>query len=75
MNVPRDHSRRGVGVAQSLGEVYIEHLRMGKQVKVSAIHAETATEVSIVGPASASQSELETIAVNKLKYVMAKKTR
>ena len=73
MNARRESpGRRG---AQDLGEVYIEHQRFGSLVKVSAIHAATATEVSIQGPASASKTELETLAINKLKYVLAKKNR
>ncbi len=35
----------------------------------------TNTEVSIVGAASATQAELERIAVNKLKYVLATNAR
>jgi len=80
LNVRRDQTGRGgrgrnPAATQNLGEVYIEHQKIGKLVKVSAIHAETAIEVSIQGPASASQRELETIAINKLKYVLAKKAQ
>ncbi len=78
MNARRDtRQARGqnAGAGQDLGEVYIEHQQIGNLVKVSAIHAKTAIEVSIQGPATASQRELETLAVNKLKYVMAKKAR
>lgn len=73
MNVRRDN--RNPGEAQGSGEIYIETQRIGSFVKVSAIDAKTGIEVSIQGPASASQNELETVAVNKLKYVMAKKNR
>ena len=73
MNARRDN--RNPGQAQSPGEVYIETQRIGSFVKVSAIDANTGIEVSIQGPASATQNELETIAINKLKYVMAKKSR
>ncbi len=80
MNARRNQPGRGArghnpNAAQNLGEVYLEHQKIGNLVKVSAIHAETAIEVSIQGPASASQRELETIAINKLKYVMAKKAQ
>jgi Domain of unknown function (DUF6898) len=76
LNVRRDRSGASrAGTAPDLGEVYIEHQRIGNLVKVSAIHAATAIEVSIQGPATALQNELETLAVNKLKYVMAKKNR
>ena len=73
MNARRDN--RNPGQAQGPGEVYIETQRIGSFVKVSAIDAKTGIEVSIQGPASATQKELETIAVNKLKYVMAKKNQ
>ena len=66
---------RNPGQAQGPGEVYIETQRIGSFVKVSAIDAKTGIEVSIQGPASATQKELETIVVNKLKYVMAKKNQ
>jgi len=76
LNVRRDRSGAGrTGAGPDLGEVYIEHQRIGNLVKVSAIHAATAVEVSIQGPATASQNELETLAINKLKYVLAKKAR
>ncbi len=73
MNVRRN--KRASQHGQGLGEVYIETQQIGQLVKVSAIHAKTGIEVSIQGPASASQNELETIAINKLKYVMAKKNQ
>ncbi len=73
MNARRDNRNPGQG--QTPGEVYIETQKIGTFVKVSAIDAKTGIEVSIQGPASATQKELETIVVNKLKYVMAKKSR
>ncbi len=69
------HESRARNRRQGPGEIYIETQRIGTLVKVSAIDAKTAVEVSIQGPASASQNELETIAINKLKYVMAKKNQ
>lgn len=53
----------------------LEFRRVGNYIKVSAINPVTNTEVSIVGAASATQAELERIAVNKLKYVLAKNER
>lgn len=53
-------------------EVLIEFRRIGHAVKVSAVDPQSGTEVSIVGPASASEQELTTNAVRKLKYVLAK---
>jgi len=52
------------------GEIYFEHQVIGGSIKVSAIDADTGTEVSIVGPATASQRHLETVALNKLRFVM-----
>ena len=54
---------------------WLEFRRVGNYIKVSAINPVTNTEVSIVGAASATQAELERIAVNKLKYVLAKNER
>ena len=48
-------------------EVYFEFTAIGRNVKVSAIHAATGTEVSVVAPASASQADLQRLALQKLK--------
>ena len=53
------------------GQVYFEHIRIGRSVKVSAVHAATGTEVSITGPSNTSQNELERIALQKLIRAMA----
>ena len=58
-----------------LAEVLYEHRVVGSYVKVSAIDPVTYTEVSIVGPASASQSALEDLARKKLIYVLNKRRR
>jgi len=47
-------------------EIYFEHHAIGRQVKVSAIDGASGTEVSIVGPASASPRDLEALALRKL---------
>jgi hypothetical protein len=47
--------------------VYFEHIVIGRSVKVVAIDSLTATEVSIVGPANAAKSDLEQLALQKLK--------
>jgi len=46
---------------------------MGRAVRVAAVDADTGTEVVIMGPASASQGELQRLAVAKLRAQMAKK--
>jgi hypothetical protein len=48
------------------GEVYFEFVAIGRTVKVSAIDAATGTEVSIIGPATASQADLRRLALQKL---------
>ena len=54
-------------------EYLIEFNRIGAYVKVSAIDPITNTEVSMVGDAKASESELKRVAVRKLEYVLAKR--
>jgi hypothetical protein len=55
------------------GDVIIEFWRVGASVKVSAMEPRTLTEVSIVGPATASEEELTRIVMKKLDYVLARK--
>jgi hypothetical protein len=54
------------------GEVLFEFRQVGGTVKVTAFHTATLTEVSAMGPASASQQQLKMLALRKLEYVMAK---
>jgi len=54
------------------GSYIVEFIQIGTSVKVSAIDPESGREVSIVGPASAARSHLSQVAVNKLKYILAK---
>ena len=49
------------------GEVYFEFTPVGRAVKVVAIDAATGIEVSVVGPAAARQTDLERLALQKLK--------
>jgi hypothetical protein len=49
-----------------LGEIFFEFTAIGNNVKVAAIHAASATEVSVIGPASAARSDLERLALQKL---------
>ena len=53
-------------------DVYFEFTTIGASVKVVAIDAATGTEVSVVGPVHAAQSDLERLALNKLKARLAK---
>lgn len=56
-----------------LTEVLFELRRIGASMKVTAIDPETNTEVSFVGPASASRQALQRLAVRKLLYVLGRR--
>jgi hypothetical protein len=47
-------------------DVYFEFVAIGHSVKVTAIHAVSGVEVSVLGPASAARSDLERLALQKL---------
>jgi hypothetical protein len=49
------------------GEVYFEFTPVGAAVKVVAIDATTGIEVSVLGPASAAQADLQRLALQKLR--------
>jgi hypothetical protein len=61
-------------MAEGAREVYFEHIAIGNAVKVTAIDSVTAVEVSIMGPASATQSDLEQLALRKLKARLARES-
>ena len=54
-------------------EVILEFQRLGNIVKVTATDSETLVEVSIQGPAQASEAELRRTAIDKLNYVLRKR--
>lgn len=54
-------------------EIIFEFQRIGGYVKVSAVDTQTSAEVSIVGPPSAGQVELERLAARKLEYVLTRR--
>ena len=54
-------------------EVYFEFTAIGGSVKVVAIDAATGTEVTVIGPAHAAQSDLQRLALGKLKAKLAKR--
>ena len=54
------------------GEVIFEFQFMPHAVKVSAIDADSGTEVSIMGPRNANQADLERTAKAKLAWVIEK---
>ena len=53
-------------------DVYFEHIAIGNSVKVTAIDSLTTIEVSIVGPVTATKSDLERLALQKLKARLAR---
>ncbi|MFP4098465.1 MAG: DUF6898 family protein [Alphaproteobacteria bacterium] len=54
-------------------EIIIEFVPLGAYVKVSAMDVETLTEISIQGPAGASEETLKHNALKRLSYVLKKK--
>jgi len=56
--------------AAGQGEVYFEFHQIGRAMKVSAVDAASGIEVVIMGPASATQNDLQNIALRKLKVRM-----
>jgi uncharacterized protein DUF6898 len=57
--------------ADAGGEVYFEFTPIGRSVKVSAIDAATSIEVTVIGPATASQADLQRLALRKLEARIA----
>lgn len=53
--------------ANSGGEVYFEFTAIGPQVRVAALDARTGVEVVIIAPKTAAQSQMQQIAMAKLK--------
>ena len=53
-------------------EVLFEMIRMGGSVKVSAIHGPTLTEVAVICPAATGEQQMKLLALQKLRYVLAK---
>ncbi|MDA0654642.1 MAG: hypothetical protein O2905_02810 [Proteobacteria bacterium] len=56
------------------GEYLLEFIRQGAYMRVAAVDPATNTEIVLVGSASASKQELTRLAVQKLEYVLAKKS-
>lgn len=66
-------SREGQGESGERREVIFEYVPIGGSVKVTAVDVTTGLEVSVIGPSLAAQSELERVAVQKLRYMLEKK--
>jgi len=69
---PREQSRAASRKPGARGEVYIEFKQVGQAMKVTAVDAATGLEVVIMGPASAAQSHLQKVAIDKLKMQLKK---
>ncbi|MBI2236056.1 MAG: hypothetical protein HYU60_03725 [Magnetospirillum sp.] len=54
-------------------QVLFEFTRIGNTVKVTALDSISLVEVSVIGPATASQAQMKTAALRKLDYMLAKK--
>ena len=61
-----------MGAADESREVYFEFTAIGGTVKVVAIDAVTGTEVTVIGPANAARSDLQRLALGKLRLKLAK---
>jgi len=57
---------------EGLGEVLFEFSRVGNVMRVSALHVNSNTEVSMVAPGAAPQAALQAAMLQKLRYVLAK---
>ena len=56
-----------------MAEVLFEYVRQGASVKVSAIEPETGIEAVVIVPANLSEVQMQTKALQKLRYIMQKK--
>ncbi|MGB9153495.1 MAG: hypothetical protein WCD70_10460 [Alphaproteobacteria bacterium] len=53
-------------------EIFIETRSIGSILRVTAIDADSGTEVVFQAPANASRAQLQSLAADKLRYVMNK---
>jgi mannitol/fructose-specific phosphotransferase system IIA component (Ntr-type) len=51
----------------AVGEVYFEFVQVGQQMRVSAIDADTNTEIVIIAPVAATRTQMQTVALAKLR--------
>ena len=57
----------GGGKPSVHGEVYFEFTQVGAQMRVAAIDGRTGTEVIVITPVTASQIQMQNLALAKLK--------
>ena len=53
--------------APPLGEVFFEFTQIGGQMRIAAIDGKTGTEVVVIAPLTATQVQMQTLALAKLK--------
>jgi len=61
----------GTGKPSGSGDVYFEFTQLGAQMRVAAIDAATGTEVIVITPVTASQIQMQNLALAKLKRRLA----
>ena len=66
-------SRQNSAKPAKLGEVLFEFSAVGNSVKVCAVDPNTLAEATIIGPVGAGEQALKHAALQKLRYVLAKK--
>jgi hypothetical protein len=64
----------GDSSAPGRGEVYFEFVQVGAQMRVAAIDADTGIEVVVIAPVSATQAQMQTLALAKLKRRLESRT-
>ncbi len=50
------------------GEVLFEYLQLGPQMRIAAVDVATGVEVVVIAPLSATQQQMQHLALNKLKH-------
>ncbi|HVY50839.1 MAG TPA: serine hydroxymethyltransferase [Devosia sp.] len=58
---------RGSGNPSGRADVYFEFTQIGGQMRVAAIDSRTGTEVIVIAPVTASQIQMQNLALAKLK--------
>jgi hypothetical protein len=71
-NAPQSGHAPGQKPGPTPGDVYFEVFLLGNMARVSAIDARSGIEVQAIGPATAARSDLERLALQKLKARLAR---
>jgi hypothetical protein len=56
------------------GEVYFEFVQVGQQMRVAAVDAATGTEVIVIAPVQATRTQMQQIALAKLRKRLGENT-